>query len=95
MVLDNFEQIGKFPLGIFATGMRVILILLTAFLVERFLRGLIRRFVESRLKEKIFKKERRAQLETIISIFSGTSRFIIWSIAILVVLPEFGIWYRH
>ena len=91
MILDNFEQIGKFPLGLFTAGMRVILILLSAFLVERFLRGLIRKFVESRLKDKIFKEERRAQLETIISIFSGTSRFIIWSIAILVVLPEFGI----
>jgi len=91
MLLDNFEQIGKLPLEVFAIGMRVVLILLTAFLAERFLRGLIRKFVESRLKDKIFKKEKRAQLETIISIFSGTSRFIIWSIAILVVLPEFGI----
>ena len=69
----------------------MILVLLTAFLLERSLRIFIKKFVERQIESEISKERRRAQFETIISVLFGTSRFLIWSIAFLVILPEFGI----
>ncbi|MDP3995698.1 MAG: mechanosensitive ion channel [bacterium] len=71
-------------------GIKVVLILLVAFFVSRFLKILIGRGIGGYVKNKI-NGERKKRAKTLISVFSGTLSFIVWAVAILMILPEFGL----
>ncbi|MDI6883210.1 MAG: mechanosensitive ion channel [Patescibacteria group bacterium] len=75
----------------FSHGLKVILILIAASLVNRFLATFIKKFVKKQIKDKTSEEKRRKRAETLISVFYGTTEFIIWIVAILMILPEFGI----
>lgn len=73
-----------------AKGIKIILILSAAYLLNRFSRLFAGRIIRSRIKDKI-NGEQRKRAKTLISIFDGSLKFIIWIVAVLMILPELGI----
>jgi small conductance mechanosensitive channel len=71
-------------------GIKVISILIASVVVNRFLKIFIEKIIKRQIKNRIGGDQRK-RIETLISIFGGTAKFIIWIIAILMILPEFGI----
>lgn len=76
-------------------GSKIVLILISAFFINRFLqlflkKGLERGIIEKGIKNKL-DKTKKQRIETLISVFGGTARFVIWVVAILMILPELGI----
>jgi len=74
-----------------AHGIRVVSILVAAYFISRFLRVLVEKTISQMAKDKIDQEARRKRVETLITIFSGTLKFIIWILALLMILPEFGL----
>lgn len=87
----NFQTIFQKLIPWFLSqGIKVVLILATAYFVNRFLRVIIERAIHRIIKDKIDGEDRKKRVETLISIFSGTLKFIISVLAFLMILPEFG-----
>jgi len=74
-----------------SSGIKVVFIFLFAYFINRFLRIFIEKTISKVVKDKIDEEARRKRLKTLISIFRGTSRFVVWILAVLMVLPEFGV----
>jgi len=72
-------------------GIKIIVILIAVSLINRFLKTVIRKAVESQIQNKISQEEKRRRIETLISVFEGTLKFIIWIAALLMILPELGL----
>ena len=89
MISQNFFQatVSWF----FNHGIRVAIILIVAFFLNYFLRVFIKKGINSRIKNRINGQERKKRAETLISAFGGTLSFIIWIMALLTILPEFGV----
>ena len=60
--------------------------LVIEFIKNSFLKKAIKGTVKNRLQG-----ERKKRVDTLVSIFGGTIKFIIWIVAIMVILPEFGV----
>ena len=86
-IQNSFETFTSWFL---AHGLRIILILAAALLLDYFLRTFIEKGVNKKLKNKI-DGDRKKRVKTLISVFGGTLSFLIWITAILMVLPEFGV----
>ncbi len=88
MVTQNFFQatVSWF----LAHGPKIALILVAAYLANYFLRIFIKKGINKRIINNI-NGEKRKRVETLISVFGGTFSFIIWIVAILMILPEFEI----
>jgi len=71
-------------------GIKIICILIVAFLSNRFLRVFIERIIKKRIGDKI-KAIQRKRIETLTGILGTTLKFTIWITAFLMILPEFGI----
>jgi len=71
-------------------GIRIVFILIAAFLLDRFLKVFIKKGINNYVKNKI-NGERKKRIATLISVFSGTLSFVIWIVAVLMILPEFGL----
>ena len=71
-------------------GIRVVFILFGAYLLSHFLQVFIEKIIQRNLTDKI-NQERKKKVETLISVFGGTIRFVIYIVAVLMILPEFGI----
>ena len=71
-------------------GIKIVLILIFAFSINLFFRNFIKKGINKKIKNKI-NGERKKRAETLVSVFGGTLSFIIWIIAILMILPEFGL----
>lgn len=74
-----------------AHGIKIIIILIAVNLINRFLKTVIRKAVENQIKNKISEQEKRMRIETLIAVFEGTLKFIIWIAALLMILPELGL----
>ena len=70
-------------------GFKIFSILISAYFLNHFLQIFINKII-SRGLDKL-NKERQKRVETLISVFGGTLRFVIYIIAILMILPEVGI----
>lgn len=73
-----------------SSGIKIVIILIAAFLINRFFKVFIERIFKKQIGDKLDGKKRK-RAETLISIFGGTFKFVIWIIAFLMILPEFGI----
>ncbi len=73
---------------VFQKGLKVLLILLVAFLINYIIQSFIVRTVRGKIKGKDNRKKR---IDTVVGIFGGTSRFVISIFVILMILPEFGV----
>lgn len=71
-------------------GIKIILILIAAIFINRFLKAFLEKAIIKQIKNRI-DGEKRKRAETLISVFGGTLNFIIWITAILMILPEFGV----
>lgn len=75
---------------LFEKLIKVLGILLCAFLIDLFLRTFLKKILKTKIKEKLDQKVQQ-RLITLFSLFSGTSSFFVWLLAILMVLSEMGI----
>ena len=74
-----------------SSGIKVALIMATAFIVNRFFRAFVAKTIHRIVKNKVDGKDRKKRVETLSSIFSSTLKFIVLVLAFLMILPEFGI----
>ncbi len=74
----------------FFSLIKIIFILISAFLINRFLQILLKNYLEKKIKEKL-EPSSQQRIITLISVFGGTGRFIIWIVAILMILSEMGL----
>jgi len=86
--MENFLQ--NLTPWLTSHAIKIISILIGAYLLNRFLQIFIGKIIQKHLADKI-SEERKKRVETLISILAGTLRFVIYIIAILMILPEFGI----
>ena len=70
-------------------GIKILFILISAYFLNHFFQIFINKIIQKSL-DKI-SKDRKKRVETLISIFGGTLRFVIYITAILMILPELGI----
>ena len=73
-----------------SSGIKIICILIAAIVINRFLRSFIEKVITRQVKNRI-DGEKRKRAETLISVFGGTFNFVIWIMALLMILPEFGV----
>ena len=88
MDFQNFLQ-NLMP-WLFTHGIKIILILLAAYVISR----IGKKFINRTIKKAVKHTDREAEVKrenTLIRIFSGILNIIIWAIAIMMVLPEFGV----
>ena len=75
-------------------GVKIIAVFAVAWLVnkigKRIIERIVRKIVKVDKETKNYQEERKRE-DTLIKIFSGSLNFIVWLMAFLVVLPEFGI----
>ena len=74
-----------------AHGVRIVFILIVANLINRFSRNIIKKTIEKQIQNNISEQEKRMRIETLITVFEGVLKFIIWAVALLMILPEFGL----
>lgn len=73
-----------------AHGLKIVLILFAAFIINRF--G--RKFIDKTVRKAVKHADKEAEVKrenTLIRIFSGALRVIVWLMAIMTILPELGI----
>jgi len=73
-----------------AHGFKIILILLAAAVILRIGRNFIEKVVRRAIKNVDHGAEKKRE-DTLISIFNGALRIIVWLVALMTILPEFGI----
>ncbi|NOQ68017.1 mechanosensitive ion channel [Patescibacteria group bacterium] len=75
-------------------GVKVIAVFAIAWLVNKFgkkiIEKIIRRAIKVNKETKDYKEEKKRE-NTLIKIFSSSLNFIVWMMALLIALPEFGI----
>jgi len=74
-----------------AHGIKIIIILIAANLINRFSKTIIKKTIEKQVQDNIPEQEKRKRTETLIAVFEGTLKFIVWVVALLMILPEFGL----
>ena len=75
-------------------GIKIIAILIGAALVARFGKIFIEKFIRKLIKPEQIAKDPTAEKkreDTLIKIFNSTLAALVWAIAVLMILPEFGI----
>ncbi|MCD5396377.1 MAG: mechanosensitive ion channel family protein [Candidatus Pacebacteria bacterium] len=93
MVLFSFEQ---FIIWFFEKGIKIILILVFAFVLTQVFKILISRFLRHFLKkkdklEKVKLKLEEERIKTLHNVLYSIAKTIIWIFAVITVLPEVGI----
>lgn len=78
----------------FDRGIKILIILLVVWLINRFAQSLIEKAVRKAVKpakgEKDTKAEKKRE-DTLIRIVNGVLTILVWIIAIMMILPEFGL----
>lgn len=73
-----------------SNGIKIILILFGALVINHVLRAFIEKVINKQIENRI-NGGKKKKAETLIGIFGGTLKFIIWIAAVLMILPEFGV----
>jgi small conductance mechanosensitive channel len=73
----------------FFEGIKIFGIFLSALLFNRFLKLIVRKYLEEKIK--ISKEGQRKRIKTLLSAIEGSLKLIVWCLAILMILSEFGI----
>jgi small conductance mechanosensitive channel len=88
MNTQGFFQILK-P-WLVSSGVKIVFILIAALIIHWFFKAFIGKIVKRVTGEKRGEAENK-RAKTLISVFQGTANFIIGIVAILMILPEFGV----
>lgn len=89
MEITTFVQ--NITLWFFSHGIKIFAILIIASFGDRFLKTIIEKAIKGSIKNRISQEEKRKRIETLVSVFEGTLKFIVWTMALLMILPEFGV----
>ncbi len=71
-------------------GIKMIIILIAAILISRFSTIFLKKAIKKTTKDK-FQGDGKKRADTLVSVLGGTIKFIVWIIAIMMILPEFGV----
>lgn len=88
MDIQNFLQ--NLTPWFLSSGIKIIVILAAVIVINQFFRVFIEKVINKQIKDRM-DGEREKRTKTLISVFGGTLKFIIWITAFLMILPEFGI----
>lgn len=92
MILFNFSNfIEKIISWILRSGTKILAIFVLAYFTNFFFQKIIRKAIIRGIRNGIQEEEKRKRVETLARAFGGTLRFIIWIVAVLMALPEFGV----
>ena len=86
--MENF--IPKLISWIFAHGIKIFVILIVAYLINRFGGKIIERAIRKGVRDTTKEATEKRQ-NTLIGVFTGALRIVVWLIAIMVILPELEI----
>jgi small conductance mechanosensitive channel len=86
-IQDIFQNVLPWLLS---SGIKIIIILIAAVLINRVVRKIIERAIRKGIKDGTKEATEKRQ-KTLIGIFSGALKIIVWLVAIMMILPEFGI----
>lgn len=89
--IDITGLISKVISWLWAHGIKIVLILGTAILINRFLKTFVKKAVTKQIRDNIPEEEEQKRIETLVKVFEGTFTFIVWIVAVLMVLPELGV----
>lgn len=91
----NFQDlIQKITPWIITHGVKIVSVLIIAYIAIQIGKIFISRLIRSLVKIKdglVGERTEREREKTLISVFYSTFRLVVWVIAILTILPEFGI----
>jgi len=68
---------------------KIFVLFLLAYLLNRSFYLILKKYLEQKVKDEL--EEKRKRIQTLLSAIGGTAKLIIWVLAFLMVLPEFGI----
>ncbi|MDP2664100.1 MAG: mechanosensitive ion channel [bacterium] len=88
MDIQNFLQ--NLIFWFLSGGVKIIVILVVTIVISQFFRVFIEKVINKQIRDRV-DGEKKKRAKTLISIFGGTLKFIIWITALLMILPEFGI----
>lgn len=71
-------------------GLRILIILIAAILVNQFSRSFLKKAIQKAAKDKL-QGDGKRRADTLVSVFGGTIKFLVWITAIMMILPEFGV----
>ncbi|HOX29795.1 MAG TPA: mechanosensitive ion channel [Candidatus Paceibacterota bacterium] len=92
----QLEFIFSFLPWLYDHGLRVVFIVMGAFLCDMFLRDFLSKkslgpaMFQDTIKQRISGAQRQ-RMQTIINVISGTLSFVIFVIAVMMIMPEFGV----
>lgn len=92
----QLEFIFSFLPWLYDHGLRVVFIVMGAFLCDMFLKDFLSKkslgpaMFQDTIKQRISGAQRQ-RMQTIINVISGTLSFIIFVIAVMMIMPEFGV----
>jgi len=76
---------------VFKSGIKIVLILLAAYLINKVFFNFFKRVIEKGVKDRISEFKKKKKIQTLMSVLGGTMKFTIWVVALLLILPEFKI----
>jgi len=75
----------------FPHGFKILIILAIAGGINRVLHSVVDQIVRREIRDSIPEEEERNRIETLVGVFEGTFRFVLWVVALLMILPELGV----
>ena len=72
------------------SGFKIILILFIAWLINRFLKSFLNKAIQKTVKNKPEETSSK-RIDTLAGVFGSAIKFIVWIIAFMMILPEFGV----
>lgn len=89
---NNVLLIFQKLISLFLTkGIKILSIFVGAYFINFFIQKILKEAITKGIKNGIQEEEKKKRIETLISAFGGSLRFIIWIVAILMIVAEFGI----
>ncbi|MDP3991175.1 MAG: mechanosensitive ion channel [Candidatus Nealsonbacteria bacterium] len=69
---------------------KIAVILFVAVLINRYAKRLLRQTIDKLVQNKI-EGDNKRRVDTLVGVLGGTIRFVVWIIAFMLILPEFGV----
>lgn len=97
MFLEVLKKISEsLVLWVFSHGVKILIILIVAWVLTRIGRKLVSKLVNAVIEksEKLLKSSNEAKkqkAQTLVKIFNSSLKVVIWTIAVLTILPELGV----
>ncbi|MFN3973605.1 MAG: hypothetical protein ACK4L4_20125, partial [Gemmobacter sp.] len=84
-LFDFSETQQKIISWMLGSGLKILAIVLIAYFLNFFFQKVIKKSILAGIKDGIKEEEKKKRIETLIKVFGGTLRLIIWIVAILMI----------